>query len=78
MSQAPSRPDRLVGSAWTRVDTAWRYRHWEIVERHGDDVVLAAVLERACRHRVPWRALRDRAVWEPGWQRIVENDAPAA
>lgn len=71
MSQAPARPDRLIGSAWTRVDEAWGYRHWEVVARDGDAVIVAAVLARACQHRLPWRALRDRAIWHPGWQPIV-------
>ncbi len=76
VSHAPAGPVRLVGSAWTRVDTAWRYRHWEIVAREGEEVILAAVLARACRHRVRWRDLRDRAVWQPGWQRIVDDEPP--
>ena len=76
MRLAPTGPDRLIGSAWTRSDSAWRYRHWEIVAREGDEVIVAAVLERGCQHRVLWRALRDRAVWQPGWRRIVDDAPP--
>jgi len=71
MSPAPAHPARLVGSAWTRGDDAWRYCHWEVVTRDGDDVVVCATLDRARTHRLPWRALRDRAVWTPGWRSVV-------
>lgn len=67
---APTDPARLVGSAWTRGDTVWRYRHWHVVAKHGDEVELAAVLDPAARRRVAWRTLRDRTVWQPGWRAL--------
>ncbi|MEZ4398442.1 MAG: TIGR02450 family Trp-rich protein [Kofleriaceae bacterium] len=76
MTLAPNRPDRLVGSAWTRADVAWRYRHWQIVARRGDVVELAAVLAPHERRQLPWRGLRDRAVWLPGWRPVVDEPGP--
>ena len=68
MADAPAHPRHLLGSAWTRLDEAWRFCHWEIVARDGDDVILRATLDRASERRLAWRALRDRTIWMPGWR----------
>lgn len=63
---APHHPDKLAGTQWTAVDPEESRRHWQVVERRGDQAFLRAVLDGAtC--ELPWRDLRDRARWTPGW-----------
>jgi tryptophan-rich hypothetical protein len=64
----PRDPRRLVGSKWTRRAPGERLCHWIAIERSGAEVVLQAVLEPAATQRLAWRALRDRARWQPGWR----------
>lgn len=65
---APAHPRHLLGSAWTRVPADWRHHHWTVVDRHDADVIVRAVLDPGCERRLPWRTLRDRGCWLPGWQ----------
>ena len=67
---AAPQPRHLIGSTWTRIDGALAWVHWVVVARDGDDAELAAVLDRRCRTRVPWRSLGDRASWAPGWRSL--------
>jgi len=75
----PAHPKRLVGSKWTAVEVVDRERHWVVValepRRTGGErrVTLEAVLTGSRRAR-PWRELRDRAVWRPGWRRAESAD----
>ncbi len=68
----PKHPKHLVGSKWTalRVDPGQDppERHWQAVafEAREGVLTLEAVLT-ARRVELPWRALRDRAEWLPGW-----------
>lgn len=76
----PAHPVKLVGSKWTRVvepaeqdpDTRnleERCTHF-VVTQHlvkAGEVELSSVLVSGHTVRVPWRALRDRARWRPGW-----------
>lgn len=67
MTPHPQHPRQLARSKWTsRVPTLERC-HWTVIEVSGDEVVLASVLPPTVAHRIPWRALRDRAQWAPGW-----------
>lgn len=75
-SPAPAHPRLLVGSAWTRLPSDWTYHHWTVVARLDDDVIARAVLDPTCERRLPWRALRDRACWLPGWQTCPPATAP--
>lgn len=63
----PRHPRKLAGSKWTCRNTELPFCHWVVVEVTGDDVVLQSVLEKTTKLRVPWRSLRDRARWAPGW-----------
>ncbi len=63
---APHHPDKLVGTQWTAVDPEEGRRHWQVLERSGDKALLRAVLDGVT-HELPWRDLRDRARWTPGW-----------
>ena len=64
----PRHPVRLVGSKWSAVKPMERECHWEVraFDKKTGDVTLVAVLTgRAV--QLPWRGLRDRAVWTPDW-----------
>lgn len=63
----PRHPGKLAGSKWTSRDPSLSYCHWIVIEVSGDTVVLQSVLAAATTVRLAWRALRDRALWQPGW-----------
>lgn len=63
----PRHPGKLAGSKWSSRDPARPYCHWVVIEIRGDEVVLQSVLAPATTIRMAWRALRDRAAWQPGW-----------
>lgn len=68
MPLAPHNPSKLLGSHWSRVNPEDRGKHWEVVrfDRRTGDVVLRGVLTGE-EVRMPWRDLRDRERWLPGW-----------
>lgn len=67
----PVHPRHLLGSKWSRADGCddLQYRHWEVVrhEKKRGEVVLRATLDRDVELSFPWRMLRDRSRWLPGW-----------
>jgi tryptophan-rich hypothetical protein len=65
---APHEPSKLPGSHWTAVDPEERRKHWEVVRyaEEEDEVTLRAVIDGET-VTIPWRDLRDREVWKPGW-----------
>lgn len=63
----PRHPRRLAGSKWTSHDPALPYCHWIVIEVSRGEVELQAILAPAARVRLPWRGLRERPRWEPGW-----------
>lgn len=64
----PRSPANLTGSKWTCREPEHGLRHWIVIERSRDEVVLQSVLSPATTRRVAWRSLRERARWEPGWR----------
>ncbi len=67
----PVHPDRLLHSKWSTAPDYEEldYCHWEVVtflKRKGE-VELRATLDEETLVRIPWRALRDRTRWVPGW-----------
>lgn len=64
----PNHIKQILGAAWTAADPTLPYRHFvvEFVTKAGD-VQLEAVLDRGYKMSLPWRDLRDRARWTPGW-----------
>ena len=71
----PRHPTHLVGSLWTRA-AGFGHRHYTVVEfrRRARTVVLEAALDQDVKLELPWRALRDRAHWQPGWVTVVDAD----
>jgi tryptophan-rich hypothetical protein len=63
----PAHPDRLLESKWSRVGPG-AHRHFWVsrVDREGS-VYLSAVLDETFVEVFPWRELRDRDRWSPGW-----------
>lgn len=69
----PRHPRHLLGSKWSARQPRERALHWEVqayAPKQGL-LTLRAVLTGA-EERVPWRELRDRERWLPGW---VQPDA---
>lgn len=71
----PVHPARLEGSAWTSRSPDHPYAHYEILEfrKKTGEVELRATLDRSSRVLAPWRELRDRSRWEPGWGACVKD-----
>ncbi len=67
-TNAPHDPEKLIGSKWTAIEVDERRKHWEVTARDPDEdeVTLRAVMDGETRV-VPWRQLRDRERWTPGW-----------
>lgn len=65
----PRHPTHLLESKWSRVDGALEFRHWVISEHHKTRGVVRAraVLDTDVEIELPWRELRNRTLWEPGW-----------
>lgn len=65
---APHGPDKLAGTQWTAVDPDERRKHWEVLGVSGEgEAELRAVIDGET-ITIPWRDLRDRDRWEPGWE----------
>jgi phosphoribosylformimino-5-aminoimidazole carboxamide ribotide isomerase len=78
VSNRPKVGPMPIGIAWTAQPAALAssggYRHFALIGERGKGgeraVELAAVLERSFRLVVPLRSLRDRQLWQPGWQSL--------
>mgnify|MGYP006276320657 CR=1 FL=1 len=70
-----------IGSAWTAqpasLGVSGGYRHFRLLGERGRGAEraaeLAAVLESSFRLVVPLRQLRDRRLWQPGWQSLPQR-----
>ena len=62
----------LLGSKWTAQQTTLGWRHFQVVNRKNQGVWVFAEMEAACdpsvRFWVNARQLKERALWQPGWQ----------
>ena len=67
-TNAPQNRRKLPGSQWTAVEVEHRRRHWQVVglSDDGQQAVLRAVIDGHQIH-LPWRELRLRDQWQPGW-----------
>jgi len=65
-------PKKLQGSKWTAVTPVGKSKHFMVIELSRDDegtvvqCLLEAVVTRKTRW-LPWRELKDDAVWQQGW-----------
>lgn len=66
----PIHPRHLLGSKWSSAPGAHEHCHWEVIEhrKRAQAVVLRATLDAATTLVIPWRDLRDRERWVPGWR----------
>ncbi len=72
-------------AAWTaqpeRAERSAGYRHFAVLGQRGRgrerSVELQAVLDPGYRLLVPLAELRDRDAWQPGWQQLPQEQAPA-
>ena len=66
-------PEKLHNSKWTAANPKNKEKHFMVIQVYRDmqnrvtDVDLEAVLTKRVR-KIPWRALKDEALWHPGWQ----------
>ncbi|AZB72944.1 TIGR02450 family Trp-rich protein [Synechococcus elongatus] len=62
----------LVGSQWTAQQKTLGWRHFRVVTRKNQGKLVFAELVAACDEQVRlWvnaESLRDRDLWQPGWQ----------
>ena len=71
-------------AAWTaqpeRAERSGGYRHFAVLGQRGRGreraLELQAVLDPGYRLLVPLVELRDRHAWQPGWQRLPQEQAP--
>jgi phosphoribosylformimino-5-aminoimidazole carboxamide ribotide isomerase len=71
--------------AWTaqpeRAHRSGGYRHFALLGQRGRGrertVELEAVLDPGYRLLVPLVELRDRQAWQPGWQRLPQEQGPS-
>ena len=66
----PRHPSQLESSKWTSTESRIGFRHFEVdsVDTKTGTAVLRPTLDRSQVLEIPWRELRDRQVWLPGWQ----------
>lgn len=66
-------PHKMLHSKWTAVTPTHREKHFMVTallrdnEENVTDVILQAVLTQR-EFTLPWRALKDDATWQTGWQ----------
>jgi len=68
----------LVGSKWTAHQSMMGWRHFQVVNRKNQGMWVFAEMVAACDPAVRFwlnvRLLSDRALWQPGWQSLTEDD----
>lgn len=71
----------LVGSKWTACDRTFGWRHFCVINRKQEGTILFAELVAACDPNVRFwlnaAILKDRRIWQPGWQSLVEQQQTA-
>jgi len=68
----------LVGSKWTAHQSMMGWRHFQVVNRKNQGMWVFAEMVAACDPAVRFwlnvQLLSDRALWQPGWQSLTEDD----
>jgi tryptophan-rich hypothetical protein len=66
----------LIGSKWTSQQTTWGWRHFQVVNRKNEGQWVFAEMIAACDPSVRFwlnaRQLKDRRLWQAGWQTMQE------
>lgn len=72
----------LVGSKWTAQQKTFGWRHFQVVNRKNQGRWVFAELVAACdpevRFWVNASALKDRNLWQAGWQSLHEQATAAS
>jgi tryptophan-rich hypothetical protein len=67
----------LVGSKWTSQQTTWGWRHFQVVNRKNQGRWVFAEMVSACDPTVRFwlnaQQLKDRSLWQAGWQSLQEQ-----
>lgn len=65
----------LVHSKWTAQETTFGWRHFQVINRKNQGFLVFAELVAACDPTVRFwlnaKALKDRQLWQPGWQSLT-------
>jgi len=65
----------LVGSKWTALQSTWGWRHFQVVNRKNQDQLVFAELVASCDPAVRFwlnaKSLKNRDLWQPGWQPLA-------
>ena len=66
----------LVGSKWTARQTTWGWRHFQVMNRKNQGKFVFAEMVASCDEEVRFwlnaTQLKDRSLWQPGWQTLQE------
>ncbi len=66
----------LVGSKWTSTKQTWGWRHFQVVNRKNEGKWVFAEMVASCDDKVRFwlnaNQLKDRSLWQPGWQSLAE------
>lgn len=67
----------LVGSKWTALQETFGWRHFVVTNRKNEETLIFAELKATCDESVRFwlnaKALKDRALWMPGWKALDEQ-----
>jgi tryptophan-rich hypothetical protein len=72
----------LVGSKWTARQNTLGWRHFQVVNRQNQGQWVFAEMVASCdpsaRFWVNAKQLKDRSLWQAGWQTLQEMNQPEA
>ncbi|MEB3826304.1 TIGR02450 family Trp-rich protein [Phormidium sp. CCY1219] len=70
----------LVGSKWTALQETWGWRHFQVVNRKNQGKWVFAEVVAACDRQVRFwlnaKQLKDKSLWQAGWQSLQEMQDP--
>lgn len=66
----------LLKSKWTAQQKTWGWRHFQVVNRQDRGKWVFAEMVASCDSQVRFwinaRQLKDRNIWQPGWQSLSQ------
>ncbi|HAG83166.1 MAG TPA: TIGR02450 family Trp-rich protein [Cyanobacteria bacterium UBA12227] len=66
----------LIGSKWTAIQKTWGWQHFQVVNRQNQGQWVFAEMVASCDRNVRFwlnaNQLKDRSLWQPGWQSLAE------